>query len=342
VADLPLPVGKLDPRLLARLLGEGEVSDPRVLLGPGIGRDVAILDFGERVLAVKSDPVTFATDELGWYAVHVNANDIACAGARPRWFLGTLLLPEGRTDEALVTSIFAQVREACAALGVSLIGGHTEITHGLDRPILCGQMLGEAPAGDLVLPTRLQAGDVILMTKQAAVEGTSLLAREFGRRLRGRGVSDDELRLAVGLLRDPGISVVREAEAFTGVVRVHAMHDPTEGGLATGLWELAEAGGVGIDVDAAAIPVHPLCARFCEALELDPLGLIASGTLLAGVAAADAETAMAACRGAGVPCARIGVATDRRGAVRRRMGEGWKPLPRFDQDEIARLFAEAE
>ena len=334
------PVGKLDPDLLAGLLGSAAPTDPRLILGPGIGRDVAVLDFGDRALVVKSDPVTFATDELGWYAVNVNANDLACAGAQPQWFLATLLLPEGRTDQALVSGIFRQLREACSAIGVSLIGGHTEVTYGLDRPIVCGQMLGEVPRDALVLPTGLQVGDAILMTKALAVEGTSLLAREMADRLAERGCSPDEIAQGVALLRDPGISVVAEAQALTSAVNVHAMHDPTEGGLATGLWEMAQAGGVGIDVDLDAVPIAPLCARFCALLGLDPLGLIASGTLLAAVAEADAETALAACRGAGLPCTRIGTATNALGVVRRLTSEGWTSLSRFDQDEIARLFAE--
>jgi hydrogenase expression/formation protein HypE len=337
----PLPVGKLDPAFLAGLLGEGAPADPRVLLGPGIGRDVAILDFGEQALVVKSDPVTFATDELGWYAVNVNANDIACAGARPRWFLATLLLPEGKTNEALVARLFTQIREACTALGVSLVGGHTEVTYGLDRPILCGQMLGEVARARLVLPTGIRVGDAVLMTKAIAIEGTAILAREAADRLRRAGCAEAEIAQAAALLHEPGIGVTREAQALTSAVRLHAMHDPTEGGLATGLWEMAHAGGVGIDVDAEAVAVHPLCARFCEALGLDPLGLIASGTLLAAVAQADVAGATAACCEVGVRCVRIGTVTDDGGAVRRRVAGDWQPLPRFDQDEIARLFAEA-
>jgi len=336
----PLPIGKLDPEFLARLLGEGAPPDARVILGPGIGRDVAVLDFGETALVVKSDPITFATDELGWYAVNVNANDIACAGAQPKWFLGTLLLPEGKTDEALVAGIFAQIREACAQVGASLMGGHTEVTYGLDRPILCGHMIGEVAKERLILPTGLWPGLAVLMTKQIAVEGTSLLAREFPERLRGLGVTDDELQRAAGMLHDPGISVVPDASCVLAASGVRAMHDPTEGGLATGLWEMAQAGGVGIDLDGEAIPVDPLCARFCELLGLDPLGLIASGTLLAAVDAECSGDAIDACSRAGIACTRIGTTTERVGLVRHRCEGGWEPLPRFDQDEIARLFAE--
>ena len=140
----PIPIGKLPVHLLRSLIGRHTSSDPRVVVGPGVGEDAAVIDMGDRLLVAKTDPVTFATDEIGWYAVHVNANDIACCGATPQWFLATLWLPEHSTTAELIESIFAQVSDACRALGVSLCGGHTEITYGLDRPIVVGQMLGEA------------------------------------------------------------------------------------------------------------------------------------------------------------------------------------------------------
>ena len=337
-----LPVGKLDPEFLASLLDAGECTDPRVLLGPGVGCDVAVLDMGDRCLVAKSDPVTFATDELGWYAVNVNANDIACSGATPRWFLGTLFLPEGGTTPELVETVFAQIRTACSEIGVTLVGGHTEVTHGLDRPILSGQMLGEVAREDLIVPTGVRPGDAILMTKAAAVEGTSILAREMAARLREAGLSDNDLAQGARCLYEPGISVVPDARALTSAVRAHAMHDPTEGGVATGLWEMALAGGVGIDVQLDAIPRLPLCERFCEALDLDPLGLIASGTLLAAVAPGDAPAAMGACAEAGIQCAEVGTATEDAGRVQALTCEGRVPLPRFDQDELTKCFAEGD
>jgi hydrogenase maturation factor len=336
----PLPVGKPDPALLRDLLASATRPDPRVILGPGIGRDVAVLDFGDTALVVKSDPITFATDALGWYVVNVNANDIAMAGARPRWFLATLLLPEGQTDRDLVAAIFAQIRGACETLDISLVGGHTEVTYGLDRPVLCGQMLGEVARGKLVLPTGIQVGDALLMTKAVAIEGTSILAREAGERLLQAGCSPAEIEAGAACLYDPGISVVAESDALTSVATVHAMHDPTEGGIATGLWEMAEAGEVGLDVDTSRIPVHPLCDRFCALLGLDPLGLIASGTLLAAVDPSDVPRATEACADRGAACTRIGTVTSRRGEVREPGPDGWQSLRRFDQDELAKLFAQ--
>ncbi|HLA39989.1 MAG TPA: AIR synthase related protein, partial [Candidatus Glassbacteria bacterium] len=235
-----LAAGKLPAGMLARLLAEQESGDADVLVGGGVGEDAAVLRFGGKLLLAKADPVTFAGDRPGWYAVQINANDIAAAGGESRWFLASLLLPEQGTDEKLVYGIFADIRSACQGLGIELVGGHTEITAGLERPVVAGFMLGEAEK-----PCRkqdLRPGDCLLLTKALAVEGTTLLAREFGGRLK-ENVGAGVLEKAAEFLYSPGISVVAEAAAARNSGRVVAMHDPTEGGLATALWELAVAGG---------------------------------------------------------------------------------------------------
>ena len=145
-----LPAGKLPGELLGRLLSKIQRDDPRVVVGPGVGEDAAFLDFGDTLLVAKSDPVTFATDLAGWYTVQVNANDVACCGAIPKWFLGTALLPVGTTPDE-VELIFDQIAEACDALGISMIGGPTEMTLDLPRPIISGTMLGEVEKGKEVM-----------------------------------------------------------------------------------------------------------------------------------------------------------------------------------------------
>ena len=333
---VPYPLGKLPAEHLAQLLGRYAPTDDRVILGPGIGRDAAVISFGDRYLVAKTDPITFATEEVGWYSVHVNANDIACTGASPRWFLATLMLPGGRADSALADSIFAQIAEACAELGVSLVGGHTEITHGLDRPIVVGCMLGEVAPGKLVRPENVEPGDTLIVTKGIALEGTAIIAREMGGEL--TGLDPVTVERCRGFLHDPGISVVRDAAVAAAAGAVHAFHDPTEGGLATGLWELAEAAGVALAVDAAEIPVLSETEIVCDVLGLDPLGLIASGALLMAVSSADAGAIIAALEQAGITAAHIGYAVSGAAEVTL-LGRGRRrPLPRFDRDEIARLF----
>jgi hydrogenase maturation factor len=329
-------LGKLPAEHLTRLLARFAPCDPRVVLGPGVGRDAAVISFGDRYLVAKTDPITFATDEIGWYAVHVNGNDVACTGATARWFLATLLLPEDHAPPSLVDTIFEQIAGACQELGVELVGGHTEITYGLDRPIVVGCMLGEVAPEKLVRPDRVQPGDVLILTKGVAVEGTAIVAREKAHEL--TGVDASLLERSQSLLYRPGISVVRDAAVATAAGEVHALHDPTEGGLATGLWELAEAAGVGLEVDEDAIPILSETQTLCVPLGLDPLGLIASGALLMAVAPRDADAVQVALEEATIAATRIGCVVERERGVVLKSAAGMRPMPIFERDEIARLF----
>jgi hydrogenase maturation factor len=338
MSHAPLLPGKLPPALLERLLGQIPQNDDRLLIGPRVGEDAAIIDMGDRLLVAKSDPITFATDAIGYYAVNVNANDIAAMGGTPRWFLATLLLPETQTTESLVESIFDQLRDACEALKITLAGGHTEITVDLHRPILSGHMLGEVPRERLVTSAGARVGDTILLTKGFPVEGISIIARERAAHLQAQGVSQTEIETWQRYLFSPGISVVRDAQILHNAVDVHAMHDPTEGGVATGLHELAQASGVGVHIDADHLPLLDAGARLCSQFGLDPLGTIASGALLVIVPAAQTEPAIAACRAADIDCYAIGTIVDAADGHRLNSASGARPLPRFSSDEIVKLF----
>jgi hydrogenase maturation factor len=337
-------VGKLPNELLARLLARLQPRDPRVVLGPAVGRDAAVIDAGgQRLLVAKTDPVTFASDHIGWYTVHVNANDIACMGARPAWFMATVLLPEGASEE-LASQVFGQLVDACESLGVELVGGHTEITLGLDRPVVVGAMLGEVEREALVQPSGAREGDALILTKGIAIEGTAVLAREAGERLRGLGVPEAALEAARGYIFRPGISVVQDARTLCEALRaaggaVHAMHDPTEGGLATALYELAEASGLGVAMQQEAIRVLAETEAVCAAGSLSPWGLLASGALLAAVAAGDCETALAALKTAGIEAARIGSMVKPEVGVIMMAQARSMAVPRFARDEVARFLA---
>lgn len=336
--NTPLPLGKLPPELLARLLNKAPIQDPRVLYGPGIGRDCAVIDPGssasDNVLVFKTDPITFATDDIGWYAVQVNANDIASTGADPRWMLATLLLPENATTNEMVETIFDHLTQAAAGLGISLVGGHTEITHGLNRPILIGTLVGEVKRERLIIPGGARPGDRLLLTKGVPIEATALLAKEFAERLQNV-LAPEELDRARGFLFDPGISVVRDAQIATCAGKVTAMHDPTEGGLASALWELAEACGQQMVVDPGAIPVPAIAAKICAALGLNPLASIASGALLMAVAPGDSAAIRSALIAEQIPCAEIGFVQAGEAIVCQVNGT---VLPRPSRDEIARLY----
>lgn len=301
-----LPAGKLPTEHLRSLLAGLPRRDPRLLIGAQIGEDAAVIDAGDRYLVVTTDPVTFATDRLGWYAVHVNANDVAVLGARPRWFFVVLLLPERGATPELAEVIMGDVRAACEELNVTVAGGHSEITPRLDRPIVVGQMLGEVEPARLVRKTRIAVEDQILLTRGVAIEGTAILARERSDHLRGQ-VDAGLLVRAGRFLTDPGISVVRAALAAANVGDVvHAMHDPTEGGLATGLFELVATAALGLRVARERIPVFPETTAICQALGLDALKLIASGALLIAVAPEGTEAVLDAVRAAGIPVTAIG------------------------------------
>ena len=322
---MKLPAGKLPARLLGELLATLPAC-PSVVVGPAVGEDAAVVDAGgPDLLVAKTDPITFATEDAGRYLLAVNGNDLAVMGAEPRWLLVTALLPEGIAP-ARAAAIFTSVREACAESGVALVGGHTEITVGLPRPILVGCLMGTVPRGELVRTSGARPGDAVLLAGGIAIEGAAILATEHAPALRERGVNDGVIARAAAWLRHPGISVLPAARSLRGLV--HAMHDPTEGGIATALHEVAQAAGVGLRIRRAAIPVLPECAEICAALGLDPLGLLASGALLATLDPARVPDALAQLETAGIPAAVIGDVT----------AEGGADVPVFARDELARFL----
>ena len=334
--DLKLPAGKVPSEILRELLASIPAAGPSVILGAAVGEDAAVIDTGgAELLVAKTDPITFAAEDSGRYLLAVNSNDLATTGAKPRWLLVTALLPEG-IDRAGVHRIFAGVREACASNAVALVGGHTEITVGLDRPILVGCLLGTVRRERLVRTSGARAGDAILLAGGIAIEGTAILANEHSAALGTRGVPTEVIERAAGWLRDPGISIVRAAQTVHDTGAAHAMHDATEGGIVTALDELAEAAGAGLRVDRSTITVLPECARICAALELDPLGLLASGALLATLDPAETPAALERLRAAGIPGVWIGEMLP--ASEGRRWTDG-TPLPCFATDELARYLA---
>lgn len=334
-----LQTGKLNVRILRKLLQRYSKTDEKVILGPRIGEDAAAIDMGERVLIVATDPITFATNEIGYYSVIVNANDIATTGAEPRWYTVTILLPEVQGTESLVDSIFQQIHRACEKLSISLIGGHTEITYGLDRPILVGQMIGEVQREALITTAGAKPGDLILLSKGICIEGTSLIAREKEGDLLSRGISQDLVERAQRFLFDPGISVVKEARLAFQAGRVHSMHDITEGGLANGLHELSMAAGVEIVVEKDCIPIYEESRKLCEAFALNPLGVIASGSLLITASPPETEKILERAHRHGVVITRIGrVEAAGSPSVTMVTSKGYEPVPYFDRDEVVKIF----
>ncbi len=333
-----MDIGKFPPSLLEQLLQMNEITDPRVISVPGTGEDAAVLDLGETLLVAKSDPITFATNLIGRYAVQVNANDVACTGGTPRWFLATLLVPECFT-EAQAKGLFTQVLDACNEIGVTLIGGHSEITYGIDRPLVAGTMLGEVSRERLVRTAGAQEGDSIVVTKGIAIEGTALLALERADDLRKAGVRADTIKLSAELLDCPGISVINDARIACDNAQIHSMHDVTEGGLATGLREVAAASGLGLAIEEGSIPLLELTQEVCQALGLNPLGLLASGALIITLSPVEVPSLLAALEKNGIDGWEIGVMMAPEEGFVYIGREGEVELPKFSRDELARYFS---
>jgi len=331
-----LPVGKVPGQLLARLIATYATNDPTVVVGPGLGGDAAAIRVGATTLVVKCDPITFASESPARYLVDVNANDLACLGATPRWMMVTALLPDGTTEE-LLESHFRELREACLQRTISLVGGHTEVTFGIVRPILVGVLIGEVESERLLRPGGARPGDQLLLTSAIAIEGTALVARELGDRLRD-AVDPLLVERAANLLSDPGISVATEAIALLDAGGITALHDPTEGGLATGVRELALAAGCGATIDRDAVPIRPETAAIAGALGLNPLGMLASGSLLAAADPEAVERLISISGTLGFHLTPIGEVTERGSRFVLRANGIEQELPVYQSDETTRVL----
>ena len=335
---LPLPAGKLPNDLLKSFLEQLDISDRSVIIKPGVGEDTAAIDVAdEQVLVLKSDPITFATDSIGHYAVLVNANDIATSGAIPRWLLTTIMVPCGITP-SLICHIMSDLQTMCRRWNITLCGGHTEITTAVTRPVVSGMLAGTVDRRSLIDKRNMGPGDKILLTKAIAVEGTAIIAREFAQRLTKKGISETEIETCQGFLSR--ISIIDEARIAAGLKSVSAMHDVTEGGLASALTELGIAGGHKLEIDMDQIPVYPETEKICRLLDIDPMGLIGSGSLLICCRQTVCDQLEARIRDAGIQVTCIGKALEAGHGIIARQHHRQVAWPEFKVDEITRLFQE--
>lgn len=333
-----LPAGKLPADLLQQMITRYKTpADDSVIVNASYGFDAAAIAVGDETLIIKSDPITFATSDAARYLVAVNANDIACMGGIPRWMTVVGLLPEDETTPASVERLFADLRDACIAEGIMLIGGHTEITIGLDRPILIGTLIGQPGPTGLLRPGGASEGDALYVTKWIGLEGTALLASELGASLR-EVLGGAIVSRAAGLLDDPGISVTRDARIALDAGVVTALHDPTEGGLSTAVHEIAEASGLGVRIEADAIPMLPETTAITDHLRIDPLGLLSSGALLIAAKPGSDDALTTAFADTGIPISRIGTLTNSEDGMTIMRQGVVLDLPRYDSDELARAL----
>jgi hydrogenase expression/formation protein HypE len=267
----------------------------------------------------------------------ISMNDIATRGAIPRWFLATLLFPETGSLE-LVEDVFRQIHEACDRFKISLIGGHTEITPGIERTILSGHMIGEVKKDKLVVTSGAKAGDLLLLVKGICIEGTSIIAREKEPELIAKGISPSIIKKAKSFIFDPGIEVMTASRIACGSASVHSMHDPTEGGLINGIVEMALASKKEIDVDLEKVHIYEESRILCQAFGLDPLGVIASGALLLTVPPPALSNLQRVFREASIPIQVIGEVRKGPARVLARGKNGVKEIEPFSRDEILKIF----
>jgi len=309
-----LTVGKVPPSVLRKIvLSRLGAADKRVLLGPGIGEDASVIDFGEKALVVHSDPITGSVENVGWLAVNVCTNDIATRGVQPLWILTVILLPENFTQTQL-KNVTSQIDEAAKQLGVAVVGGHSEVTSGINRPVIITTAIGETVNKKFVQTSGAEIGDSLILTKGVAIEGTAILAHELNSFLRGK-LDSAMVRRAKQFIKMT--SVVRDAltAVEVGHDSVHAMHDATEGGVAGGLQEIAWASNVGVVAYEDKMPVHAETQAICKALGLDPLRTISSGTLIISAAFESSEKIVTGLIQNGIQSSIIGKVLDKKEGV---------------------------
>jgi hydrogenase maturation factor len=283
---MKLPPGKIPVDILKEVVFKNIGAERKeVILGPTAGIDGAVLDVGSKSLIVSMDPITGAVERIGWLAVNVNANDVATFGAEPAFLFSCILLPEN-ADRKIVETICIQMNAAAKDLGIAIVGGHCESTLGLANPIVVGCIMGLTEKGQYVTAGGAKPRDKLILTKSAGIEGTAILASDREQELK-KTVNATMLRNAKNLYGK--ISVVNDALTAYKTGGVHAMHDPTEGGVAGGIHEMADASNLGVKVFEEAIPVQPETAKICSHFEIDPLQLISSGALLISAEAKSAD-----------------------------------------------------
>ena len=332
---LPLAPGKLPNHMLESFLSDFDKIDPALIVPPGVGEDTAAIDVnGEEVIVLKSDPITFVSTAAGFYSVIINANDILTSGATPRWFLTSILFPVGiMPSEAMET--LAGLKKVCEEEKITLCGGHTEITDAVNRTIITGMMVGTVPKKRLIDKQSMRKGHLILLTKAVTVEGTAIIATEFKDRLQLLGMPIAEINRCRQFSK--WISIREEATIAGSIKGVTAMHDVTEGGLASALFELSCAGGHRLSIQKDLIPIYPETEHICSLLDIDPLGLIGSGSLLICCTPESAESLIEAIRNSGTEVRQIGEVAEKGRGIDARQDGAAVDWPSFEVDEITRL-----
>lgn len=298
-----MKTGKIPESVLKRsVLRQLHNRRDEVLLGAGVGEDCAALTLeADEVFVMSTDPITGTGKEMGSLAVITTANDLASSGAEPVGVMLTILLPE-ESEEALLKEIMRDAEATCEKFHMQILGGHTEVSAAVNRPVISVSGVGKVKKDAMIKTGGARPGMDIVVSKWIGIEGTVILAKERERELLGRYATtfiDRSKDL------DAYISVLSEA-AVAARSGVSAMHDVTEGGIFGALWEMAEASGVGLEIDLKKIPVRQETIEICEFFGLNPYELISGGSML--MAAEDGNQLVHELEKAGIPAAVIGKA----------------------------------
>ncbi|MFP4588735.1 MAG: AIR synthase family protein [Candidatus Acetothermia bacterium] len=291
-------IGKIPPEQLEDyVFSRTGAPGNQLLMGPAYGEDTAAIDLGNQILVINSDPIVFAADRIGDLGVNIASNDVAASGAQPRWLTVTLFVPNG--SERMLDKITSQIHQVALELNISVVGGHSEVVSFLDRPFLCLSCLGTTDS--YISSGGSEIGDVIILTKGAGIEGAGIIATDFKEKLREHL---DQAVISKAEKNLEQLSVLKEARILSEVAT--AMHDPTEGGVIDGLFEMAAASGNHFEVNQEEIPVSEETRQVCGVMEVDPLKTFGSGALLATVPEAHSEDALIALANQEIPARVIG------------------------------------
>ena len=302
-----LEIGKVPVDLLNKL-----VLDPinnninkreDIVIRPSTGEDCSAVDPGGEICVLSTDPITAAGSNAGYLVVHINCNDAASAGAEPIGILLTILLPAGSSEEDL-KEIIDGAYKAARELGIEILGGHTEVTEAVNKPVVNGTVVAKTKGRKFISSGGAKSGQHIIMTKWAAIEGTSIIAGDYEDKLKTI-LSEDIINEAKSL--SSKISVVKEG-IIASEYGATATHDATEGGILGAVWEVAECSKVGVEIYADEIPVLECTKEICKAAKIDYLRLISSGTLI--MTAFDGEKLVDKLKSEGINAAVIGRVTD--------------------------------
>jgi hydrogenase expression/formation protein HypE len=304
---MKLPPGKIPVDILKEVVFKNlGAKRKEVVIGPSVGIDGAVLDLGDKSLVVSMDPITGAVERIGWLAVNVNANDVATFGIEPAFLFSCMILPEN-ANRKLIEAISTQMNAAAKNLGIAIVGGHCESTPGLSNPIVVGCIMGLTEKGHYVTAGGAKPEDKLILTKSAGIEGTAILATDREQALK-KTMNNKMLQAAKNFYSQ--ISVVEDALTAYKTGGVHAMHDPTEGGIAGGIHEMADASNTGVSVIEEAITVQTETASICSHFQIDPLQLIGSGALLISAVATSADEIIRKLKHKGIQASVIGEFTE--------------------------------